>query len=123
MGPPVVTTSADVAKTKVLAEVGATVPFRDAIDARIIDTIINGTGSIIDDPSEVGGYLTLPLGVPPLDTDHDGMPDSFEVTHGFDINDASDGPLDADGDGYTNLEEYLNGIIGPLSDEDPPVAP
>jgi hypothetical protein len=45
---------------------------------------------------------------PLLDTDGDGMPDEWETANGFNANDPSDGPKDADGDGYTNLEEYLN---------------
>ena len=43
-----------------------------------------------------------------LDTDDDGMPDGWEVNHGLNplFDDASG---DLDGDGYTNLEEYLKG--------------
>ncbi len=37
------------------------------------------------------------------------MPDEWEEQHGFDANDGSDGAKDADEDGYTNVEEYLNG--------------
>ena len=36
------------------------------------------------------------------------MPDAWETLHGLNPADASDGPLDADGDIYTNVEEYLN---------------
>ena len=45
----------------------------------------------------------------PADTDHDGMPDKWEIENGLNPQDASDGSRDKDGDGYTNLEEYLNG--------------
>src|SRR5690606_5212355 len=38
-----------------------------------------------------------------------GMPDEWELRYGFDPNDPSDGSGDADGDVYTNVEEYLNG--------------
>jgi len=37
------------------------------------------------------------------------MPDAFEVRYGFDPNNASDAAQDLNGDGYTNLEEYLSG--------------
>jgi hypothetical protein len=37
------------------------------------------------------------------------MPDSWETLHGFDPNDPSDRNGDSNGNGYTNLEEYLNG--------------
>ena len=44
-----------------------------------------------------------------FDTDNDGMPDTWETTHGLNPN-AADNSGDADGDGYTNLEEYINEI-------------
>jgi len=36
------------------------------------------------------------------------MPDAWEKQHGFDPDDPADRNADADADGYTNLEEYLN---------------
>jgi hypothetical protein len=49
----------------------------------------------------------------PEDSDSDGMPDSWEIVYtnaanGLDPT-ANDGMLDNDGDGMTNLEEYLTG--------------
>ncbi len=44
---------------------------------------------------------------PIVDTDLDGMPDVWETAHGHNPKDASDGSVDSDKDGYTNLEEYL----------------
>ncbi len=43
------------------------------------------------------------------DDDNDGMPDSFEILYGFDPLNPADASEDADGDGATNLEEYLAG--------------
>ena len=39
------------------------------------------------------------------------MPDEWEMTAGLNPEDSSDGPLDRNGDGYTNLEEYLNSLV------------
>jgi hypothetical protein len=43
------------------------------------------------------------------DSDGDGLPDWYEVAHGFDPHDPSDAALDADGDGLSNREEYRAG--------------
>ena len=95
----------------VLAGVGATLPKRDAVDTRVIDSVINGTGAIINLPSQVGGWPVLESIAPYADTDQDGMPDMWEDTHSLNSSNPADGALDADNDGYTNLEEYLNGIV------------
>ncbi len=102
-------TSAFDAYQQVLADGGATLPVRDLVDRQIVNDVNNGTGKIIDDPAHVGGWPTLAAGVAPADRDHDGMPDAWETAAGLNPADPSDGPLDADGDGYTNVEEYLNG--------------
>lgn len=103
-----VTTDAFTARDQVLAGAGATLPVRDTVDQRIITDVMNGTGRIIADPSEVGGWPALASGTPPIDDDKDGMPDTWELSFGLNPSTPSDGPQDADGDGYTNLEEYLN---------------
>lgn len=41
--------------------------------------------------------------------DRDGMADVWETRHGFDPDHASDKNGDADGDGHTNLQEFLSG--------------
>jgi hypothetical protein len=104
----VTTTKADIAYVEVLSNVGATLPSRDAADNRIINDVKNGTGGMITDPATVGGYPLLAVGTPEADFDHDGMPDSFEASYGFDTKNAADGTQDADADGFTNLEEFLN---------------
>src|SRR6185295_7275903 len=44
-----------------------------------------------------------------IDTDADGMPDSWETANGLNPNNAGDANLDPDADGETNLQEYLSG--------------
>ena len=71
-----------------------------------------GNNGIITTPKDVGGWPEFKsLSQPPADTDKDGMPDEWEKAHGLDPNDAADGTKDRDGDGYTNIEEYINGLV------------
>jgi pectate lyase len=99
----------------VLAKAGATLPRRDAIDKRVTEMVRTGkvtTGNgIIEDPKEVGGYpaYTFSPDQVPVDADGDGMPDVWEKAHKLNPADPADGSADADKDGYTNIEEYLNG--------------
>ncbi len=106
--PEVATDTAEKAFERVVAECGATLPKRDAADARLMDEIRNGTGRVIDSQQDVGGWPELERGTPAEDTDNDGMPDAWERQCGLDPGAAADGNADADGDGYTNVEEYLN---------------
>lgn len=94
----------------VLAEAGATAPRRDTIDCRIVDDVKNRTGKIIDSPEQVDGYPNLASGTPPVDSDHDGIPDEWERQMKLNPNDASDGNGDLNADGYTNIEEYLHSL-------------
>jgi len=108
--PPVTTTSADDAFEQVLASSGATMPVRDGVDARIAGDVRNKTGAIIDSPAQVGGYPQLAPGTPPSDSDHDSMPDDWEKQKGLDPNNSADANNDLDGDGYTNIEQYLHSL-------------
>jgi len=113
---PVTTDDANTAYGLVLADAGASFPYRDDVDYRVIDDVINGTGYIIDDENEVGGWPYLESDTPPDDTDHDGMPDYWEVALCLDPCDSSDSSDDRDGNGYTNIEEYINWLplAGPM---------
>ena len=190
---PVTTDDAPTAYAMVLADAGAAFPVRDAVDERIIDDVVNGTGRIIncvdggdyyfptgyartaasntitlaadastyddcykgwgieilagtgagqmrtvsnysgvtkiatvstnwtvipdatsmygrivDCTKNAGGYPVLQSGTPPTDSDHDGMPDEWELAVCLNPNDANDRNGDRGSDGYTNIEEYLN---------------
>lgn len=126
---------ADRAYAFVLDNVGATLPKRDAVDRRIIEQIHSGKVTynedidasslyqfehrrlgrdsykqgIITDIRLVGGYPEY-KGTPRRDTDADGMPDAWELKYGLDPNAPADAALDCSGDGYTNIEKYINGI-------------
>ena len=73
-----------------------------------MDSVIKKSGALINHIDEVGGYQIMVSGTPPVDTDHDGMPDKWESAVGLNPSDASDAPTDRDGDGFTNIEEYIN---------------
>ncbi len=131
---------AEAAYTSVLANAGATLPRRDAVDARIVESVRTGTSTarpgpslreslggvgyqertiegiaalvplgIITHPSQVGGYPEY-RGQPYTDTDADGLPDAWETAHGLDPLDPRDATADANGDGYLNVEDFLNGL-------------
>ncbi len=111
--PPVRTTTPEVAYDEVLAGAGATRPKRDKADLRVVEAVRNRSGLIlINDPNDVGGWPALERGAPYPDLDLDGMSDDWERANGFNLNNASDGPADADGDGWTNLEEFLHHLAG-----------
>ena len=92
-----------------LAHAGAS-RHRDDVDDRLVENVRKSKGRLIDSQSEVGGWPKLRSKTPPADKDRDGMPDAWEKAHGLDSNDAADRNADRDGDGYTNLEEYLNSL-------------
>jgi pectate lyase len=131
---------ADEAYENVLASAGATRPRRDAVDERIIHMVRTGEVTakrdpgvadqlknvgyeeqvidriaalvprgIITDVAQVGGYPEY-RGEPYLDSDSDGMPDDWEAKHGLNPKDSSDAAADVNADGYTNIEDFLNGL-------------
>jgi hypothetical protein len=86
---------------------------RDSDDQRLINNVdikqggfMNGAGK----PSPNPTWPTLTSGTPVLDSDNDGLADAWENYYFKDLNRGS-GLLsngDQDGDGFTDLEEYLN---------------
>jgi hypothetical protein len=111
---PVTQQKAEEAYELVLAYAGATLPRRDPVDVRVVDSVRTGkvtfkTG-IIDTPADVGGWPEYKAETLDADTDGDGIPDWWEKKYGLDPNDPSDAAKDLNGDGYTNIEKYLNGI-------------
>jgi len=114
--PAIRTSSPQRAYDEVLASAGATRPERDAVDRRIIEAVKTRSGKLLrNDPGEVGGWPELAAGIPYPDADEDGIADEWERANGTDPDSAEDGQQDADGDGWTNLEEFLHFMAG-----DPP---
>jgi hypothetical protein len=84
---------------------GKWVPVRDAADERVIAEFRSRTqGMVPATETEVGGYPRIKGGAQYPDANHNGMSDQWEARHRV-----SGHAADADGDGYTNLEEFLNG--------------
>jgi len=106
------TQSAQEAYKSVLLYAGAS-KSRDDVDKRVIKGVIDGSNRLIDSQDEVGGWPDLKPGVALEDTDKDGMPDFWEMMRGLDLNNPEDRNGDYNGDGYTNLEKYLNEIAMP----------
>ena len=118
---PVRRQSAQAAYRSVVADVGANarldcagnwVPNADAVDTRLLADVTRNTGPKQPprSPEDAGGYPQIAPGVPCRDQDQDGMPDQWEQGYGLDPTDPTDSALDKDGDGYTNIEAYLNGM-------------
>jgi hypothetical protein len=107
--------SAQDALQHVIDHVGASIA-RDAVDELLIGQVLSyGTeGAILDtedDNGIPGNVGTVSGGTPPQDSDRDGMPDAWESARGLDPA-AADDTGDDDGDGYTNIEEYLSCLVG-----------
>ncbi|WP_025763700.1 pectate lyase family protein [Dyadobacter tibetensis] len=118
----------------VLANAGATLPKRDPVDLRVTRQVRTGEinplknvklpdtqfkhrrlpidsykKGIITDIAQVGGYPEY-KGAPYADQDKDGMPDAWEKKYGLNPQDPGDARTDLSGDGYSNIEKYINGI-------------
>jgi hypothetical protein len=126
--------SAQEAYDAVLAGAGATLPVRDAVDQRVITEVKTGVvwaqgqviptppmkglaknnigvagNGIITDISQVGGYPDY-KGTPYVYSQNGGIPDWWKTKYGLDVHDADLAGKDCNGDGYTNIEKYLNGL-------------
>ncbi len=105
----------------VLQNAGCIKPGIDDVDKRILYEARTGTAKfggswgknsgIIDSQNDVGGWPTLKSAIPQSDTDHDGMPDDWEIKNNLNPNNAKDGILFTLNKDYTNLEVYLNDIL------------
>jgi len=126
--------SASAARDYVLAQAGATLPKRDAVDRRVTEQVRTGKIEwskdvklpetqfkhrrlpldsykigIITDPEQVGGYPEY-KGTPYRDSDNDGMPDAYETKMGLNPQASGDASKIA-ANGYSNIENYLNSLV------------
>jgi hypothetical protein len=109
----------DVLAGKVGAYATTLPPRRDAIDQRTVRALLHNSGGRFDQTSleatysdgECGETGVYRNGTPYPDSDGDGMDDTWEVAHGLNPHDPSDGPKIA-ANGYSNLENFLNELAG-----------
>lgn len=93
-----------------LGDVGDNLHY-DSVDNRMFNNITNLVGDYISNENEVGGYPNLSSETrdSSYDTDNDGMADEWEIrTFGTLSKKQSE---DDNGNGYTNLEEFLYSLL------------
>lgn len=94
-------------KDLILKNSGAILPVQDDADDKIIQDVLNRTGSI-----GIGSvYPVLKSGDVPIDTDKDGIPNNWEASNGLNPNNPSDANGDINNNYYTDIEDYLNWLI------------
>lgn len=82
-----------------LATVGASLPKRDSVDARIISDVKSGTGRVINNDEEVGGVEEIPKITRKFE-----IPSDWKTANGM----GSAKETDLAPSGYTWIEEYVN---------------
>lgn len=127
--PYIETQTAEVAYKRVLSDVGANQPQLDNHDKRIIQETLKGTFTYrgsksgiaghIDTENDTEGWEQYPVIERPLnwDSDQDGLPDWWEKINNLNIqspaNNFTDTNMDEDGDGFTQLDDYLDWMAQP----------
>lgn len=118
--------SAEAAYKNVLSDVGCNEPALDNHDARMVsETLLGKTSTVgsksgkkglIDHENDAEGFgglnITEESRPATWDTDQDGIADVFETVKGWNPNVANNN-ADSDGNGFTDLEDYLNWLAEP----------
>lgn len=119
LGVPITLQSARNAYQSVLSDVGANKRLmangtveenQDDLDRQYIQDVKNQTGPSTYRSSNEWTYPMLRSGAPYQDTDLDGMSDDWEIAKGLDPRNPEDRNGDKNGNGFTNLEDFLNRI-------------
>lgn len=118
------THSAEEAYEKILQFGGASM-VRDAVDLHVLKDAKNGnftykgskgsTNGIIDSQNDVGGFPYLNPGKPLPDSDHDGMPDEWEIKNKLNPEVANSNGRDLDKN-YDNIEVYFNDLVKKITE-------
>ncbi len=113
------THSAKEAYEKIVQIAGAAL-IRDAVDLHILKDVKNGsftyegskgsTNGIIDSQKDVGGFPDLKPGTALPDSDHDGMPNEWEIKNKLNPEAANANGKDLDKN-YDNIEVYFNDLV------------
>ncbi|CAN5434535.1 hypothetical protein BH11BAC3_BH11BAC3_11190 [soil metagenome] len=90
---------------------GATKPVRDNITTYVSQTVKDGTGFIPGTTADwpEGGYATYPQAKAAVDENKNGIPDSWEISHGLDLKKAKANGHDLDPK-YENIEVYMSSL-------------
>ncbi len=98
--------TANEAYDKVLKNVGATLPKRDAIDARIVNDVKNLTGRVINNTTEVGGEIDLNMET--TETRVFSIPNDWITQKNLSSYNENDIISEGEYKGYTLIEAYVN---------------
>jgi len=83
---------------------------RGPIDTKIIEEVENDSGTLKSTLSDVGGFPVIQSKNGYLDTDGDGISDTWEEHYGLNPNDPQDALLNSGIKGYNNLEAFIYGL-------------
>lgn len=93
--------------------VGAYLPLRDAVDQRIISNTTQHSGGLISTTNNVLGWANIERVQAPIDPGN-----HWQNTYGVDLFLPEEANADLNGNGYTNLEEFLNGTDPQVDESD-----
>lgn len=102
--------SASQVERSVLENAGANPGSRDQAEQRVINGVAADRGGLVDSVSNAGGAGGRVKFSPKTDSDRDGVPDWYEDRVGTNKR-VADANNDANRNGYTNIEDYINSLL------------